>query len=548
MVESVVEELFPFPSFRGKQHKVIEAIIKAFYDEGYQNVVLDAPTGTGKSPILTTVLRYADSGYYTTPLKSLSQQLENDEELNKYIERLKARRDYSCKITGENCEECSIYQSKDQSCSKQGQNCTYWARLNTVMNSPIALITFSRMIVDGNIPEEVNGVQVSFGDREVLAIDEAQDLCQQVEEMHAGFKVSPYNLPTAVFNGAIDSASYDAFMYKDVEDEVNTVLRRCKEYVGATPAMEMSPEQKSCKQTADKIEWMQKDVENDNPWVVDVDSTKYGGGYEKTIQFIPVDTSSFLYNFVWERGEKTIISTATLPYRDNPDIWLRKVGLDPEETKVISVPMPFPVKNRPIHTDKMVASMSNGGFKKNLDSVLETMNEIASQHHNQKGLVHTSSYDRANLIADSINEDDHQYLYDNLYVHNRDRDTDVQIEEWQESDFDMMLSPSMTEGVDLVDDMCRYQILAKVPYPGRNPRTKYVLENEDWGWMEYYERTLIRVVQSYGRAVRNREDYADYYVLDEDFDKLLKKRKAPDWFIEAIDAVDPVATGSIFDF
>ena len=547
MSESTIESLFPFDSFRENQREVIEAIIKALYDEDYKNVVLDAPVGSGKSAVLTTVLRYGGDGFYVTPQRSLREQLQADEKLDPHLESLKARKDYTCKVSGENCEECPIYTSSEESCSSQGPLCSYWSRKLSVIGSDIANVTFAYLIIDSNLPEKNGEQPISFGDRSKLAVDEAHNLAQQVEEMHAGFKISPFSLPTPVFDGVTDSAPYDANMYEDVKSEVNTILQRCLDYIGETPPMEMSPEQKSCNQIAEKIKWMNEEVQNGNAWVADVESVKYGGGYEKVIELRPINVSSFLRNFVWNRAGKRIISTATLPYRDNPEIWLRKVGLNPEETRVISVPMTFPVENRPIHTDCMVASMSSGGFKDNLDDVLEKMNEIAERHYNQKGLIHTASYSRGELIKDNITESEHPYLHENMYLHDQDRDPDVQIEEWQDSDYDMMLSPSMAEGVDLKDDMCRFQMLAKVPYPARDSRIEYVLENESWGWVEMRERTLIRVVQSYGRAVRSRDDFADYYVLDSAWEDLIQKTTPPEWYMEAI-GVEPVNQKSIFDY
>jgi len=196
----------------------------------------------------------------------------------------------------------------------------------------------------------------------------------------------------------------------------------------------------------------------------------------------------------------------------------------------------------------MVASMSSGGFDKNIDRVLDKMNGIAKRHRKSKGLVHTASYSRAEKIHDEVTDDEYPYLHDNMYVHERDRDADVQIEEWQNSDYDMMLSPAMSEGVDLVEDMCRYQILAKVPYPGRDSRLEYVLEEEEWGWQELQERTLIRVVQSYGRGVRSKDDFCEYYVLDSSLQDLLDMRTAPEWFQEAIDVRPPETQRSVFEY
>jgi Rad3-related DNA helicase len=300
---------------------------------------------------------------------------------------------------------------------------------------------------------------------------------------------------------------------------------------------------------ADKIEWMIEEIdERDNPWVVDVDSTKYNNNYVKTLELRPINVSTFLRNNIWNRANKRVISTATLPYRDNPRIWLRKVGLDPDNTKVISVPMRFPLENRPIHTSSMVCSMSSNGDEENWGDIMEKLNELAEDNYNKKGLVHTASYNRAEMIEDSITEDNYPYLHQNVIVHNPDRDTEVQIEEWQNSDHDIMLSPSMMEGVDLKDDMCRWQVLLKVPYPAMDSVVNYILENNEYGWNEYFERALIRVVQSYGRGIRSMDDHCEYYVLDEDWKKLMSKRSAPDWYSEAVDIQPPKSNRSIFDY
>lgn len=547
MVKSVVEELFPFDSFRDKQHIVIEEALDALYNHGYNNVVIDGPVGTGKSAINTTLLKYADNGFYTTPSKSLREQLQNDEVLQNHVRSLKARRDYTCGVTADNCKDCRINKSDEQSCSEMA-DCTYWNAKMGAINHQIAVITFSYLIVDGMLPaESAEGTPISFMDRESLVVDESQNLVQQTASLHAGTKISPYKLPDGVFGKVTDSVSMDANLYEDVSDEVEEIRRRCEDFIRDIIEMEMTPEERRCKNLAEKISWIQDQVENDNPWVVEVESDNYQGNFVKTVELIPVDVSSFLDNFVWNRANKRIISTATLPYRKKPEIWLRQVGLDPDKTKVISVPMPFPVENRPIHTSSMVCSMKSGGDKNNWSDIMEKLNQLSKRHYNQKALIHTSSYKRARRIEDSVNEDDYPYLYGNVFLHKQNEDLEEQIEDWQSSTKDIMLSPAMYEGVDLPGDKCRWQVLLKVPYPSRDARTKYMIENTDYGWADYFERALIRVVQSYGRAIRSKKDKADYYILDKDFEDLMKKRTAPEWFTEAIDVKAPEQR-SVFDY
>jgi Rad3-related DNA helicase len=191
--------------------------------------------------------------------------------------------------------------------------------------------------------------------------------------------------------------------------------------------------------------------------------------------------------------------------------------------------------------------MSSGGFEDNEQEVMEKLNELAEKHYNTKGLIHTSSYPRAERVEELVNADDHPYLHGNIFVHDGDEDPEVQLEQWQNSSKDIYLSPSVMEGVDLEGDKGVWQVLLKVPYPAMDSRTSYIVENRDHGWLEYFERAMIRVVQSYGRTIRSKTDKSDYYVLDEDFDKLMKKRQAPEWFEEAI-GQPPVNDSSVFDY
>ncbi len=547
-MKSTITELFPHPSFREKQYEVIQACLQALYEDGYDNVVLDAPVGTGKSSINTTLLRHGEDGFYTSPQKSLREQLQNDPDIRPHLSSLKARQDYYCSVGNDNCKECHINQDSEQSCSEFGSKCSYWGAKMNAINSKIANITFSYLIIDNLLPVASGDTPISFDDREMLVNDESHGLIQQTEDMHAGFDITPYGLPNSVFRGSTDSAELDASTYSDVAEEVGIIYARAKNYYrDDVLPFEMEPAEKRCKRMVEKIEWMKEQVDAGYEWTVDVDTENYGNNYVKTLSLTPTNVSSFLKNNVWSRADKRVISTATLPYRGNPDIWLNKAGLDPKKTKIISVGMTFPVENRPIYTSEMVCSMSGGGDKDNWSEIMEKINELAENHYNQNALVHTASYKRSRRVLDSINSEEHPYLDENVMMHKQGEDADDRIDEWQDSDKDILLSPSMMEGVDLKDDMCRWQILLKIPYPAKNSRIDYMLNEEKYGWSEYYERTLLRVVQSYGRGIRSKEDHCSFYVLDKDFDKLMKKRTPPEWFEEAITDEKP-EQGSVFDY
>jgi Rad3-related DNA helicase len=92
----------------------------------------------------------------------------------------------------------------------------------------------------------------------------------------------------------------------------------------------------------------------------------------------------------------------------------------------------------------------------------------------------------------------------------------------------------MHEGLDLKDDLGRFQIICKVPYPSiKDPQiAKRKEESSDYyAWL-----TATKLVQQYGRIVRHVDDYGITYILDSDFKFFAyhNGEMLPDWFTEAI--------------
>ena len=75
----------------------------------------------------------------------------------------------------------------------------------------------------------------------------------------------------------------------------------------------------------------------------------------------------------------------------------------------------------------------------------------------------------------------------------------------------------MSEGVDLKDDLSRFQIVCKVPYPYLGDKLVKKKMNK-WKWW-YALQTAKTIVQSVGRSVRSKDDSAVTYILDSDFER-----------------------------
>ncbi|MFZ0510949.1 MAG: helicase C-terminal domain-containing protein, partial [Candidatus Nitrosopolaris sp.] len=89
-------------------------------------------------------------------------------------------------------------------------------------------------------------------------------------------------------------------------------------------------------------------------------------------------------------------------------------------------------------------------------------------------------------------------------------------------------------GLDLKDDLSRFQIITKVSYPNLGDRwiSEITRLNQQW----YNWQTALRLVQGYGRSIRSKGDWAKTYVLDSGFGSFVWRNRdiLPDWFIQAI--------------
>lgn len=575
------DEAFPFPSYLQHQEEILKEARRLLFDEGYDTIAIDAPTGIGKSGINIAIGRIAKSAFYTTPQKKLRKQLQQDDDLSPYHSALRSRRDYTCRSAPTDyaredetytCESCPVNNSSDLSCMEY--NCQYWGAKEDAMDARIATITFAYLIIDGRLPTstevmqqaqsgqskitsstmEQGSVQISFGDREVLIVDEGHTLAEQVASLHAGNTLGPNTIktnevgeyaaesvgdvddihPYDVFNDAIQSCLSNKKLRIDDAGVANIIpaLKETKDAVegkaGLLSQHRLTERGGKVMSTLNSIEWklgtVIEDMDDNRPWVMDGEKLSSG---RYRVELKPVWVDRFLQNNVWSRADKVVLSTATLPFRDDPNEWFERLGRDPSSAKVISKPMPFPVENRKIRADYQIDNMSSGGVKDNWDEIVQTIDELSEKHAGEKGLIHTVSYDRAERL--------HDEFPDKTVLHEQDSTADASsiINYWQHSDSQILLTPSMTEGVDLKGDMCRWQVILKVPYRSLgDPRVDYLLNEEgDWNW--YNDVAAREMIQAAGRIVRSEDDYGTTYVFDEAFDRVMSGR-TPDWFEEAI--------------
>lgn len=160
------------------------------------------------------------------------------------------------------------------------------------------------------------------------------------------------------------------------------------------------------------------------------------------------------------------------------------------------------------------------------------LTKIFKKHKKEKGILHTSNYELQKKVLETYESTDRILTHDTL---NR---SEILQQHYNSEHPTILCSPSMMEGIDLPDDMGRFSVLLKIPYPSlASKKVKKRMDvNKNW----YGLATVMSVIQLSGRVIRSNTDYASSYILDSCFGDLLKynSKYFPKWFKDAIQYVD----------
>ncbi|QLD85929.1 ATP-dependent DNA helicase [Natronomonas halophila] len=522
----IVDE-FPAPSFRGAQEQALSDI-RAAFEAGNDVVLVRAPTGSGKSLLARAIAgcaRHAGSGeaakpvgaYYTTPQVSQLDDVEGDELLED-LSVIRGKANYSCILPGETStpvNQAPCARERGFNCPVK-HRCPYFSDRSIASNREIAAMTLAYFM-------QTAGSDV-FGTRDVVVVDEAHGLAEWAE-MYATIDLSPAEIP--VWDACEPPEIDDLSDVEDYAERLTTVCSRRQEELRGKAELtpEEAEERDQLAELVRDLGWFLEDLrDTDSPttWVADQSRNR-------AISVKPLDPARYLHHTVWDRGTKFALLSATIL---NKDAFCRSAGLDPDNVALVDVPHTFPVENRPLY-DVTQGKMTYEKRDETLPKVARTIVRLMDEHPDEKGLIHAHSYD----IADHLYE-----LLDDFGVSDRvrghDKETrDAALSGWKRADDpDVFVSVKMEEALDLKDDLCRWQVLCKAPYPNTNDsRVAQRLEDGQWGW--YYRTALRTVIQACGRVVRSPDDYGATYLADSSLLDLFERARhdMPEWFAEQVD-------------
>jgi len=573
---NLIDTNFPMESYRDGQKKCIEFAVNAF-NNGKKIVILECPTGSGKSAIGMTMANMVNRSYYLTITKILQDQLVKDfndvvdlkgrnaypctfyqrfgdEFVKRTIfkqseldEKLKKRPDCSAGFCRTKLNQDSVSKVKKHACKKcflhippvlnnslakvptgdlvtlpnnvKFSTCPYYEQVFRAIESKKVVMNFSSFLYQTSLTNRFNLP------RDLIIIDEAHNIEPQILDF-ISFSIDDsmlqkHGICIPDFKSAIDYATW----FKEIKfDQILTEL------ISIADLNDNHKESDNLEKLAKKYDiFMNHLSKNGSEWVVEYTQKGDKSHTWRSVTLKPVYAINFVEDLLFKYGKKILLLSATIL---DVDVMCRSLGLSRNEIAAYRMKNRFPVKNRPIYI-KPVAKMTGGRDKMDewLPKLVKAVDEIVEKYPNKRGIIHTHNF----AIMESIVNKCKPSVANRLLTQREYPDKrDMLIAHSKKSD-SVIVAPAMHEGIDLIGDLSRFQIICKVPYPNfyDNPQLSKRIEYDP----SYYTWLVaLKLCQSYGRSIRSETDYADTYIIDSAIEKFLidSKKMLPTWFTEAL--------------
>jgi ATP-dependent DNA helicase DinG len=264
---------------------------------------------------------------------------------------------------------------------------------------------------------------------------------------------------------------------------------------------------------------------NPNNWVLE---KQYNEKLrQKELSLEPIWADDYLDKYVFSKYDMVFLMSGTIL---DKSLFCQLNGLDPDKAVYYEVESPFPLKNRPVFY-MPIGKMSFKNKEDTFQKYIPYLKKILSKYSDKKGIIHTNSFELANWIQRSV-KDKRLAFHDSS---NKDEVLKMHVDSKHPT---VLVSPSMDTGVSLDDDLARFQVITKIPYPSLASQKNKMRQSNNPDW--YACKTVSGIIQAAGRGIRSNTDYADTIIIDGSFGDVIRhsSKFLPKWFQDSIKRVN----------
>lgn len=538
------------------QVEYCEEVLTAYLDEGFKTVILNAPTGVGKSILGAVIAEVLEAKKGKTGLCSfmlMGQNVLAQQYMNTFINRnevstgtfvfLKGANNFNCSAlsasgeptTAENCA-LSVFRENNMA-DEMAQHCNRceYQRIKKQKNICRNLITnYSYYFIDRLYLAKSD---YGMAPRTVAIFDEAQtinDLFVGHNTIHFSEKklksfadeIAEF-LPlgsTSIFHdikkvrddlvaGKIDDNNYTQYLkvlYSVYKTAANCAEKEAKASIKNIKVYN--------KYTSLKNKYFGLGCKIDDLFVYQYDNIFEYKKKEQEATVKAIFCGDMFYELI--NSDYLLFMSATI----TKDYLVETLNLDPNTVKFVSLEPTFPKESKKvIFLSPMSLNYKTLQDAKVVSALQTKVARIVDKHAKagESGIVLTPSFDLTRKICDKL-----VWTTDyEVFEHRQGEklaDVLADFKDYKGGPA-VLISPSLFEGISLDDDISRYQAFVKAPYPSLgDKRMKYILDR----YPRIYEFiTLLKVIQGCGRSTRSAEDFSTTYMLDTNLQRLWKSQQ-----------------------
>lgn len=571
---SVTEDIHGFfppnAEERSDQAEMLDFIAKAVADQK-RYILIEAPTGAGKSHVAMTAARWAcatdnspsesepaaesepaempndadddkenrtqqvqSGAYILTPTKQLQRQYMDDFGFGRRYDidlvEVKGRSSYTCRKYGD-CEAGSTFQSDGET---RCTDCPYKSARQKFFGKPYGVTNYTFLMTALNFTDLVKR-------RSMLILDEAHN----AEHNILAFSEIDLNLrtfgklgvttemlaePIKTMDQAVNLGSEVVAALDDRARVLQHMVDSAKSEGDYSSAARHDKMYSQCQ----KLIYRLNDFvhsQNHQEWYVESDAgqVRRKRGEPANFKIMPLNAAKYAEKKLFRCADTVLMLSATFL---DFDTVMRSLGIPSEDAATLQLPCRFPAERRRIRYIP-VGSMSFQHREETTPKILKAMSKILTKHATERGIVHTQSYTLNRQIVEHLKAAGYK---DRLVTHDeksnsREAAIRSHLNSLNTGVASVVLSPSMTEGLDLKDDLGRFNVFPKIPFPALTGYMRARMQRDPryYAWL-----TALGLVQGSGRTNRHAEDWSVVYILDSALEQFISQNvdMLPRWWLD----------------
>ena len=493
-------------------------------------IVCECPVGTGKSHIGVTAARWISEGdkpgssYVVTPQRILQQQYENTfkHKGTDFMVSLYGKSNYECASRNTTCDVGSLLKPKCTHCpcaaARQSFKRSSCGVTNySLLTSPFPLVARNTLVLD-----ECHNIEQILCDADAVQLSKGR--CNY---MNVAWKPETSTREEIIF-WIIDS------VYEAASTKAEELAEYCDRVLssGSVSSQQAKTIQSanSFFQFVEKLEILVNELQSSDTFFNDWVFVKSNGMYT----FKRLYAAHAFKNFIEPLASERIIMLSSTVLDIN--VFCKSLGISRNEVAYISTDSPFSAEHRPVFYKpimKMNAQWAADDNEPGREKMLKAMIDICNKQKNNSGIVHTGNYKISQWLVSALEKKIPQKILHHNPSEDEASDRNQIISAFTSSSAmnpSLLISPSITEGLDLAGDVARFAIFAKIPFG--NLGDEWIKRRMEISSRWYQIQALIEVIQGAGRVVRSEDDWGEVYILDSSWGYLFSQMEGtiPNWW------------------